>query len=313
MYRAKALGKGGCQIFDAKMHATAISRLQVETDLRKALERHEFTLHYQPIVSLETGQVAGFESLLRWRTSENGLILPNQFISTAESTGLIVPIGSWVLHEACRALKLLQEFSNLPLSISVNVSAKQFSGSDLVAEVYSALRDTGIRPDTVQLEVTESISMDSQGAISRILSSLKAVGVRIAIDDFGTGYSSLSRLHRLQADVLKIDRSFVSQMTRDKDNYEIVRHIIALARSLGLRIVAEGVETEEQLKMLYNLACQFGQGHLFSKPLDEASAKVLLRAQGVMPSRSPAAQLSLHLTEHSVGRKTEFVPWCNGD
>jgi len=270
MYRAKAHGKAGCEIFDAEMHASAISRLKLETDLHRAYEHREFILHYQPIVLLGTGRVVGFESLIRWNNPATGLVPPDQFIAAAERTGLIIPIGNWVLRESCRRLQILQnEFgSSHPLTMSVNVSAKQFTASDLVGEVYSALRETGIRPDTLQLEITESISMGGHGDISRILSSLKAVGVRVAIDDFGTGYSSLSRLHHLQADVLKIDRSFVSRMTDDKDDREIVRHIITLARSLRLRVIAEGVETHEQANLLNSLGCEFGQGYLFSKPIE---------------------------------------------
>ena len=277
MYRAKALGKARCEIFDVEMQKTAVSRLKLETDLRKAVERQEFKLHYQPIVSLPGGRIVGFESLVRWEHPEDGLRMPDEFIPVAEVTGLIVPIGKWALRESCETLRTWQcrGISEFPLIIAVNVSAKQFGDGGLVAEVYSVLRETGIRPESLELEITESVSMGSQGEITRMF-GLKAVGIRISIDDFGTGYSSLSRLHRLAADVLKVDRSFVARMTSDRDHRAIVQHIIALAHSLHLKVIAEGIETTEQLELLTSFGCDFGQGYVFSRPVDRQAAQQLL-------------------------------------
>ncbi|MDP9159293.1 MAG: bifunctional diguanylate cyclase/phosphodiesterase, partial [Acidobacteriota bacterium] len=281
MYRAKSMGKGRCEIFDAEMQKSAMTRLKLEADLRKALEREEFKLHYQPIVSLRTGQIFGLEALVRWEHCDGRLRLPDEFISVAETIGLIGPLGSWVLQESCRNLKSWQTrySSNFPLTITVNVSAKQFHETDLVSEVYSVLRKTGISPDSLHLEITESVSLGHDGNVARILASLKAVGVRISIDDFGMGYSSLSRLHRFPADVLKIDRSFIARIAGDNEAREIVRHIVTLAHSLHLHIIAEGIETEEQLNFLTDLGCEFGQGYLFSKPVDNQSVEHMLKGE----------------------------------
>lgn len=273
MYRAKSLGKARVEIFDTAMHMSAVNRLNLETDLRKAIERKEFRLFYQPIVSLQSGRIAGFEALLRWQHPTTGLVEPTEFITVAEETGLIVPIGKWALREACEQLRLWQCLysSGLRLTMSVNVSAKQFTQPDLFEEIGAVLHETGIQPSTLELEITESVAMEDAEKTSDILSRLKSFGVRLAIDDFGTGYSSLNYLRRLPFDTLKIDRSFILNIGNDSDNCEILKVIVMLARNLALDVVAEGLETAEQVRHLQSLNCEFGQGYIFSKPKDEES------------------------------------------
>jgi EAL domain-containing protein (putative c-di-GMP-specific phosphodiesterase class I) len=269
MYRAKTLGKARHEVFDKTMHALAMNLLQMETDLRRAVERKEFFLQYQPIVTLETGIVRGFEALVRWQHPERGFISPIDFIPIAEETGLIIPIGQWVLEEACRQIHLWQEqFQQYPpLQISVNLSVKQFMNTDLIKHIQDALKETGVDPHSLKLEITESMVMENVEAAIGMLEQLRALGIELSIDDFGTGYSSLSYLHRFPISTLKIDRSFVSRMTDQSDNAEIVRTIVMLARSLKMDVVAEGVETTEQLSQLRALGCEYGQGFFFSKPL----------------------------------------------
>jgi predicted signal transduction protein with EAL and GGDEF domain len=278
MYRAKALGKARHEVFDLAMRARAVALLNLETDLRRALERNEFRVHYQPIVSLETHAITGFEALLRWQHPESGLVLPEEFIQVAEETGLIAPIGAWVLREACRQTAAWQaEFrSHQPLTIAVNLSSRQFLQADLVGQVTAILGETGLDPRSLRLEITESAIIENTEHASRLLAGLKKMGVQLYIDDFGTGYSSLSYLHRFPIDALKIDRFFVRQVTSKGENLEIVRTIVALARSLGMGIVAEGVETEAQLSQLRALDCDLGQGFLFSRPLESEDATALL-------------------------------------
>lgn len=279
MYRAKSLGKARYEVFDEGMHAHAMNLLHIETDLRRAIERKELRLHYQPIVSLTTQKIIGFEALVRWQHSERGLISPMDFIPIAEETGLIVPIGQWVLYESCRQMRQWQQQQSSaepPLFISVNLSGKQFMQSDLLEKIRWTLNDTGLDPRSLKLEITESVVMESIEAVTSILRQLRTLGVELSIDDFGTGYSSLSYLHRLPFDTLKIDRSFVSQMSQNDENREIVRTIVMLAQSLGLKVVAEGVETVEQLAQLQFLKCEGGQGYLFSKAIDAEAAGELL-------------------------------------
>jgi diguanylate cyclase (GGDEF)-like protein len=277
MYRAKALGKGRCEVFDVAMHQQAVARLRLETDLRNAIDRKEFRVHYQPIVSLKTGQITGFEALLRWRRPRVGLVGPDAFIKPAEETGLILAIGRWVLQEACSQVRSWQcrYPSHSRLTISVNVSPKQFSDPNLVIEVLSVLGRTRLDPCCLNLELTETAAMSDVEKTGNILSELKALGIRLSIDDFGTGYSSLNYLRRFPVDTLKIDRSFVSNMDAD-DNRKIVATIVMLAHNLGLRVVAEGTETEEQLSQLKELQCEFAQGYLFSEPLESDKAEQLL-------------------------------------
>jgi diguanylate cyclase (GGDEF)-like protein/PAS domain S-box-containing protein len=270
MYRAKALGKARYEIFDKGMHDQASKLLQLETDLRRALEREEFFVFYQPIMSLETGELRGFEALVRWRHPEHGFISPVDFIPVAEETGMIIQIGEYVLREACRQMQRWQVVlpSDPPLFISVNLSVKQFAQPDLIAQVAGILEETKLDPKHLKLEITESAVMDNVEAATELLTRLRALGLRISIDDFGTGYSSLSHLRRFPIDTLKIDRSFVNQMGEDDENAEIVRTIIGLAQNLGMDVVAEGVETPEQLATLKSLGCEYGQGYFFAKPLD---------------------------------------------
>ena len=275
MYRAKALGKARYEIFDKGMHDRATKILQLETDLRRALERDEFFVFYQPIMSLETGGLRGFEALVRWRHPESGFISPSDFIPVAEETGMIVQIGEYVLREACQQMQKWAVVlpSDPPLFISVNLSVRQFSQPDLVERVAAILRETGLDPKNLKLEITESAVMENVEAATDLLNRLRALGLRISMDDFGTGYSSLSHLRRFPIDTLKIDRSFVTQMADDEENAEIVRTIIGLAQNLGMDVVAEGVETPAQVLTLKALGCEYGQGYFYSKPLDYQRAE----------------------------------------
>jgi len=281
MYRAKALGKARCELYDRTMHEAAMQRLTLETDLRRALQNNEFVVHYQPIVALDSREIAGFEALVRWEKPGCGLVHPGEFIQVAEDTGLIIFIGLWVLREACLTTKRWhREFPReKPLTISVNVSARQFAQPELVAQIAQILDETGIDPKTVRLEITESVTMgDAQRAVG-VLSELKALGIQLSIDDFGTGYSSLSYLQRFPLDVLKIDRSFVSEMGQSPESLQIISLIMNLARSLGMDVVAEGTEAEAQVSHLTQLGCDFGQGYLFSKPVGAAAIAKLLRGE----------------------------------
>ncbi len=295
MYRAKSSGKARHEVFDREMHAHAMNLLHIETDLRRAVERGELRLHYQPIVSLSDEKVIGFEALVRWQHSERGLVSPMDFIPVAEETGQIVPIGRWVLREACRQMSewKRRDASAAPLFISVNLSGKQFTQPDLLGQVTRTLDETGLDPRSLKLEITESVVMENIEAAVETLESLRALGVEVSIDDFGTGYSSLSYLHRLPIDTLKVDRSFVSRMASNNENTEIVRTIVTLAQSLDMKVVAEGVETSEQLAQLQILRCEGGQGFLFSRPLDAEAAGALLSgrsADGTL-NALPAARL----------------------
>lgn len=278
LHRAKVSGQVRHEVFDRAMHESAISRLQLENDLRRAVEGQEFRVHYQPIVSLRTGKVVGFEALVRWHHPERGIVPPLDFIPLAEETGMIVSIGQYVLCEACcQASQWQGEFSDeRPLSISVNLSSKQFSQSDLVDQIKQVLKKSYLEAKSLTLEITESVVMENAEAAAAALMRLKTLGVQLSVDDFGTGYSSLSYLHSFPINSLKIDRSFISNMNVDNTNLEIVRTVVALARSLGMNVTAEGIETAEQLAQLRALQCQYGQGYLFSKPLDSEAATVLL-------------------------------------
>jgi diguanylate cyclase (GGDEF)-like protein len=272
MYRAKALGKGRYAIFDQAMYAQTVHLSQIETDLRLALERQEFMLYYQPIASLTTGRIVGFETLLRWQHPEIGLIYPGDFITIAEETGLIVPIGEWVLWQACQQLRIWQE--KIPTAssvyISVNLSSRQLKQFDFVDHLAQILQETGLKGQHLYLELTETMLMDRGEKTIELLTQIKAQGIQLSIDDFGTGYSSLSYLHRFPIDGLKIDRSFVSSIDPEGGNCEIVKTIITLAHSLGITAIAEGVETAYQLAQLKYFGCNGAQGYFFSKPVDRA-------------------------------------------
>ena len=277
MYRAKRAGKACCEVSDTAMHENAVKRLQLETDLRKALDQGEFRVYYQPIVSLQTGKIAGFEALTRWQRPE-GILPPIAFIAVAEETGLIIPMNRQLLREACQQLRSWQsEFpSDPPLTMSVNMTSREFAQPDLAGEIRKSLEQTGIDPGCLQLEIIETIAMGDAEKSGQVLAQLKALGVRLSIDDFGTGYSSLSRLRRIPVDTLKIDRAFISNMDTDPENHEIVRAIIVLAHNLGLKVVAEGTETEEHINLLKELNCEMAQGYLFSRPADEQAMSKLL-------------------------------------
>jgi diguanylate cyclase (GGDEF)-like protein/PAS domain S-box-containing protein len=278
MYRAKTMGKARHEYFDTRMHSQALKLLQLETDLRRALERKEFMVVYQPIMSLETGRLCGFEALIRWPHPERGLISPIDFIPLAEETGMIVQIGEWVLREACKQMHRWQLiFPTDPATfMCVNLSVKQFSQQDLIDKVAAILRETNLAPTSLKLEITESAVMENVETATKMLNQLRELGVQLAMDDFGTGYSSLSNLHSFPINTLKIDRSFITRMVENNENAEIVRTISGLAQNLGMDVVAEGVETQEQLEILRSLGCKYGQGYFFSKPLDAQSAEAFI-------------------------------------
>ena len=279
MYRAKENGKARYEMFDPEMHARAVSRLQLESDLRQAVERKEFCIHYQPIVAVETGRLTGFEALVRWNHPRRGLVLPADFIPVAEETGLIVPIGQWVLEEACTKVREWQVNSpgHRSLSLSVNLSARQVAQPDLLDQIKHVLAKSKFQPYHLKLEITESVVMENAEAAAQMFKQLRLLGVQLSLDDFGTGYSSLSYLHRFPLNYLKIDRSFVMRLTTDT---AIVRTICTLAQNLGMEVIAEGVENEEQNKELKHLGCKYAQGYLFSPPIDVDAATNLLMREG---------------------------------
>ncbi|MEG5034942.1 EAL domain-containing protein [Microcoleus sp. AT3-D2] len=269
MYRAKKQGSGNYQVFDPQMQADAIARLELEQDLRKAIAQQEFCLYYQPIVSLITEEIKGFEALIRWNHPK-GMISPDQFIPVAEETGLINPLGWWILREACSQLKRWQEeLPDLPLKLNVNFSPIQFQQVNCLEQIAEILQETGINRNTLNIEITESCLLKTT---SFNFEFLKAMGVGICIDDFCTGYSSLSLLKELPIDTLKIDRSFLQNLARNPNDTSLIQTIILLGRNLNMEIVAEGLETQEQIQILRELGCIFGQGYFFSRPLDSHNA-----------------------------------------
>jgi diguanylate cyclase (GGDEF)-like protein/PAS domain S-box-containing protein len=278
MYRAKSLGKARYEVFDADMRASVMARLQLETDLRHALERGEFRNFYQPIVALVSGEIAGFEALLRWQHPTRGLLGPSEFIPVAEETGLIRELGWWNLCEACRQISEWRAglIAHSNLTISVNLSAKQFLQPNLVGDIRELLVELALPPEALKLEITESTVMADPSAAVEMLQQIKSLGIRLAIDDFGTGYSSLSYLHRFPLDTLKIDRSFISVMEDDGEGMEIARSIVPMANNLRLDVVAEGVETIQQVALLKKLECKYGQGFYFSRPLSAEGIAALL-------------------------------------
>ncbi len=282
MYRAKAKGKAQYQIFDQAMHESAARQLRLETEMRQALEREEFQLHYQPIISLETETLVGFEALVRWQHPTRGMIPPFEFIGAAEENGLILPLGNWILQESCRQLRRWQDDNPAAshLTVSVNLSCKQFLQLDLAEQIDATLCETGLDPRCLKLEITESYIMENSEMAVIIMNRLRMLGVEISLDDFGTGYSSLSYLHSLPVDYLKVDRSFVSRMTDSKENSEIVFTIIKLAQNLKMKVIAEGIETADQLAHLKRLHCEYGQGYFFSKPLEAKAAEKFIEENG---------------------------------
>lgn len=291
LYRAKALGRSRHEVFDETMHLRAMSLLKLEADLRRAFENEEFRVFYQPILSLQSGRITGFEALARWQHPTRGLVSPGEFIPLAEETGLIVPLDEWVLNRACRQTKRWeQQFDGdstelsthrsqtgrTPLTINVNLSSRHFSDPNMSEKIEKALHESGLDANALHLEITESVILDNLQETADMLRKLKTLGLNLAIDDFGTGYSSLSYLHQLPLDILKIDHAFIAQMGEGGENQEIARAILTLAQNLKMKTVAEGVETELQAQLLRNLGCDFGQGYLFARPLTAEEATTLL-------------------------------------
>jgi EAL domain-containing protein (putative c-di-GMP-specific phosphodiesterase class I) len=295
MYRAKELGRNGFQFFTADMHERIRRRIELESSLRRALERGEFELHYQPQIGLKEGGIVGVEALLRWRHPERGLIGPAQFIGFAEESGLIVPIGAWVLGEACAQNKAWQDQGLPAIPVAVNVSARQCEQDDLDATVRDALARSGLAPEFLELEITESISMAHPEQSVPLMARLKRTGVALSIDDFGTGFSNLSYLKRFPIDRLKIDLSFVREITTDPGSLAISEAIITLSHSLKLKVLAEGVETEEQLALLAERDCDQVQGFFFSPAVPAAELATLLRNDRRLPhplARAPSRKES---------------------
>ncbi len=286
MYHAKGKGKARYEVFDKSMNAPAQERMDLELDLRNAVARGEFVLHYQPVVELPTGRITEVEALVRWKHPQRGLLFPADFVGLSEETGLIVPLGRWVLHEACRQTRQWQLAAPaMKLAISVNLSARQLQQPGLVEEIDAVLRETRLDPSALRLEITETVVMHDAPTTLAKLEALKALGVQLAIDDFGTGYSSLGYLKRFPVDTLKIDRSFVKGIGRDVEDSAIVRAVITVAKSLGLSVTAEGIETADQLDQLRTLGCDHGQGYFFAKPMTSDRVPALLVATSPWGSR----------------------------
>jgi diguanylate cyclase (GGDEF)-like protein len=279
MYRAKAAGQGGYERYDPGMHTQLVDRMQLESDLRRALDVGGLFLHYQPTIELASGQIMGAEALCRWKHPIRGLVPPTEFIPLAETSGLIQRLGAWVLREACRQAAVWQQADphrDRPLTLSVNLSGKQLQHTEVVEDVVEALRESGLPPESLVLEMTESVLLDDSETVLAILRQLKQLGIRLAIDDFGTGYSSLSYLHRFPVDILKIDRSFVERLSHASDNAELARTVVRLGQSLQLQTVAEGVEDSAQFLALRRMGCDIGQGYYFGRPMEGEAMERLL-------------------------------------
>jgi diguanylate cyclase (GGDEF)-like protein len=279
MYSSKARGKGAHVVFNATMHAKAVDRLRTEAELRRALEQGEFEVHYQPIVRLATGEIVGFEALLRWRHPARGVIPPGEFLGIAEESGLIVPIGRWILRESCRQLYDWIRSGVVPegTQISVNVSNRQFWHGRLIEDVVDCLVATNLEPPCLVVEITESVIMHDVKLAREMLAELRGLRVELHIDDFGTGYSSLGALHQLSIDALKIDRSFVTPLGTDPRSGELARTIVLMGANLGLAVIAEGIETAQQRDYLRDAGCPYGQGYWFSRPVPAAEVPALVR------------------------------------
>lgn len=297
MYIAKNQGKGCYAVFENKMHEALVQRVEIESELRRAIDRKEFVLHYQPIINLQSKQIVGMEALVRWNHPQRGLIPPMEFIPIAEESNLILPLGQWILEEACeQANKWQNQFGGESLlSITVNISNRQFEHKLLVETVTNALLKSGLSPQNLILEITENTMLENSEATGKKLQELKDLGVRLAIDDFGTGYSSLSYLQRFPVDILKIDKSFIDKINLSKEGAAVARAIITMGDTLQLRTIAEGIETPEQISELQNLGCELGQGYHFAKPLDKDSMSTFLRE----------AKLNINGNEH-INKESEI-------
>ncbi len=277
MYYAKSQGKARYWVFNPKIHSQGLTRLKLETDLRLALKHQQLVVYYQPIICLQTDNISGFEALVRWNHPERGFVSPGEFIPIAEETGLIIPLGLWVMQEACHQLSRWQkQYPAHNLTMSVNLSVKQFAQPDLIEQIDRILQETQLDSQSLKLEITESAIMDRAESAMSILQQLKERHIKLSIDDFGTGYSSLSYLHRFPVDTLKIDRSFINRIGESGENLEIIEAIVTVAHNLGMTIVAEGIETPQQKVYLTNIHCEEGQGYLFSKPLSSKALESML-------------------------------------
>jgi diguanylate cyclase (GGDEF)-like protein/PAS domain S-box-containing protein len=293
MYTAKTKGKARFEVFEARMHDAVVARLGLEAELRRAIDRREFVIHYQPIVKLQTGEVIGAEALVRWQHPTRGLVPPLEFIPLAEETGLIVPLGGWILREACRQLAEWQRLrgGGEPFVMNVNLSSRQLVRDAIADEVAAAVDESGIRASWLVLEVTETVLMADPVVAATALGHIRELGVRVALDDFGSGYSSLSHLRRFPIDIVKIDKSFVDDVATDGVESAIARSIIELGRAMQIETVAEGIEAGEQAETLRSLGCGFGQGFFFARPLDPAAWEGLLRSDGTVATSAPANAL----------------------
>jgi diguanylate cyclase (GGDEF)-like protein/PAS domain S-box-containing protein len=311
MYHSKENGRDNYQFFKPELNVRAIERQALEYGLRDAIDRHEFVLHYQPKMNLRTGRIVGVEALIRWHHSERGLVPAAQFIPVAEECGFIVSIGRWVLHEACRQAQAWQDAGLPAISIAINISARELRAKDMVSGLRAILTDTGLAPQCLELELNESILMQDLKSTEVVLGFLKDMGVQLALDDFGTGYSSLNYLKRLPIDILKIDRSFVNDLTTDADDASIVSAVVSMGKSLHMRVVAEGVETHEQLEILQEQGCPQGQGYYFSQPAAaETFAQMLMRdaAQVRWPDRRASRKSPLEsATANRANPVTQFT------
>ncbi|HEX6177277.1 MAG TPA: GGDEF domain-containing phosphodiesterase, partial [Thermoanaerobaculia bacterium] len=278
MYRAKDQGRDRYQLYASEMNAQAIERLALEATLRKAVSERQLVLHYQPVLEAATGTIVGVEALIRWKHPKKGLLPPSEFISLAEVSGLIVPIGEWVVRTACKQLRSWEKRLEKPLIMAVNLSARQFQHPEIVESIREAIAESGVDPASIEIEITESSAMQNVDHAVFTLRELKAIGVQIAMDDFGTGYSSLNYLKRFPIDLLKLDQTFVREVMTDERDAAIVGAVIVMAHRLGLKVIAEGVETEEQLAYLRREGCDFIQGYLYSRPLPAAQFEEFLEA-----------------------------------
>ena len=276
MYRAKEHGRNNFQFYSEEMNTNAVNRLRTEYELRRALEREEFELYYQPKVRLSDQRIVGMECLIRWHHPERGLLSPVEFIDIAEETGAIVDMGTWVIAEACRAGKSLCDQLGSELEIAINISPRQFKDPNLVSTIRRALRETGLNPTSLEIEITETMLMSDVEAANQTVQKLHQLGLKLAIDDFGTGYSSLNYLKKFPIDTVKVDRSFIMDIPESADDMAITSAVIAMAHRLNMSVVAEGVETRDQLEFLQSNGCEFAQGYLFSKPLPIASIRPML-------------------------------------